>query len=82
MHAVLLQQVALRDLAHARPQCGNHAFRAGNSQDNSKRCSEVRELEAPMSPAAAAAVVHANTAAAVQNALDTVCLLQTYARCF
>jgi hypothetical protein len=39
---VCLLQVALRDLAHSRPQCGNHAFRQSSCSDNSTRCEQVR----------------------------------------
>lgn len=36
------KQVALRDMAHSRPQCGNHTFRQGINSGNSMRCAEVR----------------------------------------
>lgn len=34
-------QVALRDLAHPRPSCANHAFRQQTSTSNAQRCAQV-----------------------------------------
>lgn len=50
MHAVppsSTPQVALKDMAHARPQCGNFAFRQSTCRDNSSRCEQVGSRVTP-----------------------------------